>query len=294
MKLALQSLRWGKRKVNRSWYGNILNVLLLAALGYFMALPLVFVVSSAFKPLDEILTYPPKFFVQRPTLSNFSDLYNLLSGSWVPFSRYVFNTFFIAIVGTGAHVIIASMAAYPVAKRKFPGRTFLFTVVVLSLMFSATVTQVTNYMTMSWLGMIDTYWAIIIPAIGSSLGFYLMKQFMENIPDALLEAAQIDGCSEFRIFWNIVMPVVKPAWLTLIIFSFQSLWGAGSTVGSMYIYSEQLKTVDFALHQILAGGIIRIGPSMAATLMLISVPILIFVFAQSNIIQTMSSSGMKD
>ncbi|MBB3067364.1 ABC-type glycerol-3-phosphate transport system permease component [Paenibacillus baekrokdamisoli] len=271
-----------------------MNVLFLGALGYFMALPLVFVISNAFKPIDEILTFPPKFLVHRPTLSNFSDLYNLLSGSWVPFSRYVFNTFFIAIVGTAAHVIIASMAAYPIAKRKFPGRTFLFTIVVLSLMFSATVTQVTNYMTMSWLGMIDTYWAIIIPAIGSSLGFYLMKQFMENIPDTLLEAAQIDGCSEFRIYWNIVMPVVKPAWLTLIIFSFQSLWGAGGSVGSMYIYSEQLKSIDYALSQILAGGIIRIGPSMAATLLLIAVPILIFVFAQSNIIQTMSTSGMKD
>lgn len=287
-------LRLGKRKVNRSWYSNISNVLFLAVLGYFMALPLVFVISNAFKPIDEILTFPPKFLVHRPTLSNFSDLYNLLSGSWVPFSRYLFNTFFIAIVGTAAHVIIASMAAYPIAKRKFPGRTFLFTIVVLSLMFSATVTQVTNYMTMSWLGMIDTYWAIIIPAIGSSLGFYLMKQFMENIPDTLLEAAQIDGCSEFRIYWNIVMPVVKPAWLTLIIFSFQSLWGAGGSTGSMYIYSEQLKTVDYALSQILAGGIIRVGPSMAATLLLISVPILIFVFAQSNIIQTMSTSGMKD
>jgi ABC-type glycerol-3-phosphate transport system permease component len=294
-KLVFQSLRLGRRKkVSRSWYGNILNVLVLAAFGYFMALPLVFVISNAFKPLDEILAFPPKFLVHRPTLSNFSDLFNLLSGSWVPFSRYVFNTFFIAIVGTGAHVVIASMAAYPVAKRKFPGRTFLFTIVVLSLMFSATVTQVTNYITMSWLGMIDTYWAIIIPAIGSSLGFYLMKQFMENIPDALLEAAEIDGCSEFRIFWNIVMPVVKPAWLTLIIFSFQSLWGAGASVGSLYIYSEQLKTVDYALGQILAGGIIRTGPSMAATLMLISVPIIIFVFTQSNIIQTMSTSGMKD
>jgi ABC-type glycerol-3-phosphate transport system permease component len=294
-KLVFQSLRLGRRKqVSRSWYGNILNVLVLAAFGYFMALPLVFVISNAFKPLDEILAFPPKFLVHRPTLSNFSDLFNLLSGSWVPFSRYVFNTFFIAIVGTGAHVVIASMAAYPVAKRKFPGRTFLFTVVVLSLMFSATVTQVTNYITMSWLGMIDTYWAIIIPAIGSSLGFYLMKQFMENIPDALLEAAEIDGCSEFRIFWNIVMPVVKPAWLTLIIFSFQSLWGAGASAGSLYIYSEQLKSVDYALGQILAGGIIRTGPSMAATLMLISVPIIIFVFTQSNIIQTMSTSGMKD
>ncbi|UVI31824.1 carbohydrate ABC transporter permease [Paenibacillus spongiae] len=281
-------------KINRSRAGDLLLFLFLAALGYFMALPLVFVISNAFKPINEILQFPPKFLVRNPSLNNFTDLYNLMSGTWVPFTRYMFNTFFIAFIGTAGHVIIASLAAYPLAKRKFPGVSVLFTVVVLSLMFSGTVTQVTNYMTMSWFGMIDTYWAVIIPAIGSSLGLYLMKQFMEQIPDALLEAAQIDGCSEYRIFWRIVMPVVKPAWLTLIIFSFQGLWGAGGAAGSMYIYSEQLKTIDYALGQILAGGIIRTGPSMAATLLMISVPIIIFVITQSNVLQTMSTSGMKD
>lgn len=283
-----------RKKVNRSWAGDILLFTLLAAVGYFMAMPLVFVISNAFKPINEILKFPPDFLVRNPTLNNFTDLYHLLSNSWVPFSRYLYNTFFIAIVGTAGHVIFASMAAYPLAKRKFPGKTFLFTIVVLSLMFSATVTQITNYMTMSWLGFLDTHWAVIVPAIGSSLGLYLMKQYMEQIPDALLEAAEIDGCSEFRTFWNIVMPVVKPAWLTLIIFSFQGLWGAGGAAGSMYIYKEQLKTIDYAMNQILAGGIIRTGPSMAATLLLISVPIFIFILSQSSVVRTMSTSGMKD
>lgn len=283
-----------RKKPNRSLTGDLLLFLLLALVGAFMVLPLIFVVNNAFKPINEILKFPPDFFVRNPTMDNFADLYHLLANSWVPFTRYIFNTLFIAAVGTFGHVIIASMAAYPLAKRKFPGKTVLFTIVVLSLMFSATVTQITNYMTMSWLGMLDTQWAVIVPAIGSSLGIYLMKQFMEQIPDALLEAAQIDGCSEMGIFWKIVMPVVKPAWLTLIIFSFQGLWGAGGAAGSMFIYSEQLKTIDYALNQILAGGIIRTGPSMAATLLMLSVPIAIFIFSQSSIIQTMSTSGMKD
>ncbi|MFD0713261.1 carbohydrate ABC transporter permease [Paenibacillus sp. GCM10027626] len=290
----MKKLLYRRKKMSRSLFGDLIMFSLLALVGYFMALPLIFVVNNAFKPINEILKFPPDFFVHNPTLSNFTDLYDLLSGSWVPFTRYIFNTFFIAIVGTAGHVIIASMAAYPLAKRKFPGVGVLFTIVVLSLMFSATVTQITNYMTMSWLGMLDTHWAVIIPAIGSSLGLYLMKQFMEQVPDALLEAAQIDGCSEFRIFWSIVMPIVKPAWLTLIIFSFQGLWGAGGAAGSMYIYSEQLKTIDYAFNQILAGGIIRTGPSMAATLLMLSVPILIFILSQSSVIQTMSTSGMKD
>nr|WP_244863480.1 carbohydrate ABC transporter permease [Paenibacillus cisolokensis] len=282
------------QKVSRSLYGDISLFVLLALVGCFMAMPLLFVISNAFKPINEILQFPPKFFVRNPTLDNFTDLYYLLQGSWVPATRYLFNTMFIAVLGTAGHVVIASLAAYPLAKRKFPGRGFLFTVVVLSLMFSATVTQITNYMTMSWLGMLDTHWAVIVPAIGSSLGLYLMKQFMEQVPDALIEAAEIDGCSEFRIFWNIIMPVVKPAWLTLIIFSFQGLWGAGGAAGSMYIYSEQLKTIDYALGQILAGGIVRIGPSMAAQLLLLLVPITIFTLSQSSVIQTMSTSGMKD
>lgn len=283
-----------RKRISRSIWGDLLLFALLALLGSFMAMPLVFVISNAFKPINEILKFPPDFFVRNPTLTNFVDLFNLMAGSWVPFTRYIYNTFFIAILGTFGHVVIASAAAYPLAKRVFPGKAILFSIVVLSLMFSATVTQVTNYMTMSWLGMLDTHWAVIIPAIGSSLGLYLMKQFMEQVPDALLEAAQIDGCSEFRIFWSIVMPVVKPAWLTLIIFSFQGLWGAGGAAGSMYIYSEQLKTIDYALNQILAGGIIRTGPSMAATLLMLLVPITIFVLSQSSVIQTMSTSGMKE
>lgn len=259
-----------------------------------MAMPLVFVISNAFKPLDEIFLFPPKFFVRYPTLDNFVTLYHLMSSFWVPYTRYIFNTVFIAVVGTAGHVILASMAAYPLAKRKFRGRNALFTIVVLSLMFSGHVTAIPNYMTMSWLGLLDTYWAVIIPALGSSLGLFLMKQFMEQmVPDTLLEAARIDGCSEYRIFWGIVMPIVKPAWLTLIIFSFQGLWGSGGT-GKIYIYSEQLKTIDYALDQILAGGIVRTGPSMAASLLMISVPITIFIISQSNVIQTMSTSGMKD
>jgi ABC-type glycerol-3-phosphate transport system permease component len=212
----------------------------------------------------------------------------------VPFSRYVFNTFFIAIVGTTGHVIIASAAAYPLAKVTFPFRRVLFSIVVMSLMFTAYITQVPNYMTISWLGMINTYWAILLPAFGSTLGLYLMKQFMEQIPDALIEAAKIDGASEYRIFWQIVMPIVKPAWMTLIIFSLQNLWTNGSVTSHKYIYSEQLRTVDAVFGQIASGGISRTGPVAAVTLMMMSVPIAVFIITQSKVIQTMSTSGLKE
>lgn len=280
-----------ENKVNRSLLGDLSLFLMLGVFGTFMALPLVFVVSNAFKPLDELFLFPPRFFVSNPTLANFSDLFHLMAGSWVPFSRYVSNTVFITLVGTVGHVIFASAAAYPLAKMRFPGSQLLFTVVVLSLMFSPKVTAIPNYMIMSWLGWIDSYSAIIIPAFASSLGLYLMKQFMEQIPDALLEAAKIDGASEYRIFWQIVMPLVKPAWLTLTILLFQMLWG---TDGGNFIYSEQLKTMNYALSQIIQGGIARAGAGAAVGLLLLSVPITLFIVTQSKIIETMASSGMKD
>ncbi|GIO30155.1 ABC transporter permease [Paenibacillus albilobatus] len=282
------------KRLNRSWGVDILLFVLLGGVACFMALPLVFTISNAFKPIDEIFTFPPKLFVRHPTFKNFTDLAGIFSDSWVPFSRYVFNTFFIAIVGTAGHVILASAAAYPLAKIRFPGRRLLFSVVVLSLMFTAYVTQVPNYMIISYLGMINTYWAILLPAFGMTLGLYLMKQFMEQIPDALLEAGKIDGASEYRIYWQIVMPIVRPAWLTLIIFSLQSLWTNGSVTSHKYIYSEQLKTVDYVFGQIASGGLVRTGPVAAVTLLMMIVPITVFIVTQSSIIQTMSTSGLKE
>lgn len=168
----------------------------------------------------------------------------------------------------------------------------MFKLVRTSLMFHQTVTATCCFILMSAFQMIDTYWAIIIPAWGTSLGLYLMKQFMDtNVTDAVLESSRLDGASELRTFWIIVMPMVKPGWLTLIVYSFKDLWNQGA---SMYIHSEQLKSLNYAIGQITAGGIKRAGASAAATVVMMLVPILVFVISQSNIIETMGSSGMKD
>lgn len=291
MNILLALRRNRVKRVNRSFMGSFALFVLLAIVGAFMALPLVYAINAAFKPLDEIFLFPPTLFVRNPTLTNFVDLMTLLGQSWVPFSRYIFNTVFITGLGVVGHVILASAAAYPLAKHHFPGKMILFQIVVLSLMFAPQVTAIPNYMVMSWIGFIDTYWAVIVPAFAYPLGLYLMKQFMEQIPDALLEAAKIDGASEYRIFWTIVMPNVKPAWLTLIILLFQILWG---TDGNGFIYSEQLKTLHFASNQIVQGGIARAGVGAAVALILMSVPITLFIFSQSRIIETMATSGMKD
>jgi ABC-type glycerol-3-phosphate transport system permease component len=285
-------LHRSKSGIKRSIFADFGIYLFLLLFGIFMMLPLVYAISNSIKPLEEIWFFPPRFLVNNPTLENFRDLMAVMSDSWVPFSRYIFNTVFITAVGTAGHVVIASLCAYVLSKHKFPGKGIMFSTVVLSLMFSGVVTQIPNFIIISSLGWIDSYKAIIVPAFASSLGLYLMKQFMDQmIPDAILESARIDGSSEWKIFWTIVMPMVKPAWLTLIIFSMQGLWGIGA---NHFIQSEELKTLNYALSQILAGGIARTGTGSAAAVLMMIVPIIVFIISQSKIIETMSASGMKE
>jgi ABC-type glycerol-3-phosphate transport system permease component len=265
--------------------------LFLSVFAAFMALPLVYTINNAFKPLDELFFFPPRFFVRIPTLDNFSDLRILMSSTWVPFNRYIFNTVLITGVGTLGHILFASAAAYSLAKLNFPYKKVVFTVVVLSLMFSGNVTAIPNYLIISSLGWNNTYLAVIVPAFASSLGLYLMKQFIEQIPDSLLESARIDGANEYRIFWSVIMPNVKPAWLTLMILMFQVLWG---NTGGIFLRSEQLKPLNYALNQIVQGGIARAGAASAVGLILMSVPIILFIIVQSSIIETMASSGIKE
>lgn len=280
-----------EKKLNRSMAGNTLLFVLMGICGAAMALPLIMVINNALKPLDELFQFPPKIFVRNPTLENFSDLFILMNDTWVPFSRYMLNTIIITGGGMIGHVIIASLAAYPLAKHNFPGKKILFALVELSMMFSWTVTQTPQYMIISWLGINNSYWALILPACAFGMGLYLMKQFMEQLPDSLMESARLDGASEFRIFWNIVMPNVKPAWLTLAIFQFQQMW---NNTGGTFLRDEQLKPLQYALYQITAGGAARAGAGAAVTFMIAAVPITFFLICQSNILETMASSGMKE
>ena len=279
------------RKPNRSIGGDIFVYFVLILFGAFFVFPLIYAINNALKPLNEIFMYPPKLFVQNPTTDNFSDLFLLMGQSWVPFSRYIFNTVFMTLLGTVGHILFASMGAYALSKYHFPGSRFLFNLVVTTIMFSTYVTAIPNFIILSKLHMIDTPLAIIIPAWGSPIGFFLIKQFMDTIPDTLIEAAKIDGAKEGRIFWRIVMPIIRPAWLTAMIFSIQALWNNG---GGSFIYAEELKGLPAALGPITAGGVARQGAGNAATVVMMIVPILAFILTQSNIIETMANSGIKD
>lgn len=280
-----------RRKVNRSVGGDILTVLFLVLIGAFMVLPMLFAIGSSFKPTDELYRFPPTIFPNNWTTKNYSDLFVLMNTSWMPFTRYFFNTIFITFAGTFGQIVCCSLCAFALALHRFPGNRFFTKMIELALMFNGTVLWIPSYMIMSGLGFVDSQWALIVPVFASALGLHLIRSFMLQIPMAVVEAARVDGASHLRVFWSIVMPNIKSAWLTLMIFAVQGLWNTGA---SIYIQSESLKTLSYALQQITSAGIARAGVGNAVTVVMMSVPIIMFVVSQSNIIETMATSGMKD
>lgn len=281
----------GNRHANRTWLGTVAIFLFLGIVSVFMLLPLVYSVLNAFKPLEELYIYPPRFFVNNPTLQNFKDLLNLASGLQVPFTRYLFNNCLIALVVTFGNVIISSMIAFPLAKYKRLRLAGLFRIIVAALLFNGTVLWIPQYVIMAQLGIINTYWAYILPALPSAMGVFLMKQFMEQIPDALIESAIVDGASHWLMFWKIIMPQVKPAWLTLTVFAFTGAWNQALPG---LVYDDQLKMLNDVITQITLGGFQRVGPATAGSLLMIVPPILLFLFTQNRVIETMAYSGIKE
>lgn len=280
-----------KKPIKRSKGGNIVLMLLLIIMGSFSALPFVYSILQSIKPLDELFVFPPRFFVVNPTFENFYLLWIRVQNSWVPFTRYFFNSVFVSIVATVLHVLLSSMAAFPLAKSEFPGRKAISKIVVLSLLFTGGVTAIPQFVLMARTGFMNSYWSIILPSAAGSMGLYLMQQFMSQLPTAMIEAAKVDGASMFRILWRIVMPSVRPAWLTLIIFTFQGIW---NSTGGAFITEETLKPLPTLLSQITASGISQMGTAAAASVILMIPPILVFILTQSSVIETMAQSGIKE
>ncbi len=280
------------KRYTRSKAGNFVYFFFLILAGLFTLLPMIYMVVTSFKPLDELMIFPPKFFVVRPTLANYKALPALLSSIKVPLSRYVFNSVFIAVVVTVLQIFISSMAAFVMSKIKIRFFAIFFVIVQFSLLYNAYTLAIPQYVIFAKLGMINTYWVYILPALQSSLAIFLMKQYMDDsIPDPLLEAARIDGASLFQIYYKIVMPNIKPAWMTVCLFGFQSIW---SVQGTGTIFNETLKTLPSALSQIAAGGIARAGSSTAAGVLMMIPTITVYLITQSNVLETMSSAGIKD
>ncbi|MBE6572964.1 MAG: carbohydrate ABC transporter permease [Ruminococcaceae bacterium] len=290
----VKRLRVRKHRVvlNRSAGGDTAITIMLIILGALMFLPMYYTVITAFKPLGELSITPPKMYVMKPTFKNFIDLFTNMNQTWVPISRYIFNTVYISVASTAGALILGSMTAYALSKIRMPGYKALNNIIVYSLMIGSTITGTYNFIIYVYLGMLNTYSISILPVWASTLGLYLMKNFIDDgISDEMIEAARIDGAKELYIYWKIAMPLVKPAWLTLIVTTFQSVWNAGASV---YVWSEQLKTFNAAVAQITGAAGANVGAATAGSVLMMSVPIIVFVVNQSQIVETMASSGMKD
>ena len=283
-------MRSSSKRVSRSRWGNILVALFLGLLGIVMVIPLYYTVISAFKPIIELFDFQPKFYVVNPTIKNFISLIKLQSQSEVPFERYIFNSVFVTLVSTIGYVLLASMAAYPLAKHKFPGKKIITQLVVFAILFRPEVTSIPQYIMMSKVRIIDTYLALILPAMGGSFGVFLLQQFLDTVPNELIESGRIDGASELRIFFQLIMPILKPAWMTVVIFTFISVW---NTTGVQFIYSESLKMLPTMLSSLSTAGIARTGVAAAVSVILLVPPVVIFILSESSIVETMAHSGLK-
>lgn len=270
----------------------ILTYIAMTALVIFTSLPLIYMISTAFKPLDELFLFPPTFLVRKPSLSNFIALFSSMSESTVPFTRYIFNSLFTTIATVLGTVIICSMGAYSLEKLRAPGYKVLFKIVIIGLMFIPPVAQIPIYIVMSHLGMLDTYYALILPSLATPMYLFLIKQFISQLPDSILESARIDGAGEFKIYMRIIMPMIKPAWATVVVFSFISNWNnSGNSI--IYITNQAMKTLPYALTSVGNGMVGGIGAMSAASLLTTAPTIIVYLIMQKQVMNTMAYAGIK-
>jgi len=279
------------KKQQRSIGGTIMLALLLILMGTFMAFPLVYAISSAFKPPEEFFLFPPPIFPNNPTIENFRQLGMVISNMWISFERYLFNSLLISVSSTVIYLAIATLAAYPLAKHEFPGKKGMNEMITLALMFTAAITAIPQYIILAYLGLVDNPLGVLLPTFASTMGVFLCVQYMEILPNAVLESGRMDGAGEWRIWSSIVVPNIKPALFTMMIFQFQAAW---NTTGAGIIYNEAWKTLPAAMSQVATAGIARAGVGSAAAIILMIPPIAVFIISQSNVMETMAHSGIKD
>ncbi len=273
---------------------RIFLYIVLLALTAFMALPLIYMIVTAFKPVSELFVFPPKFFTKNPTLQNFSELLLAVDGTSVPFSRYVFNSLLVTVLTVVAAVVVCSLASFAMTKMRLPFKNAIFYIITAALMFSPPVAQLSNFISISNMGMLNTYFALILPKVSGAMFFFLLKQNMEQLPDAIIEAAKVDGCGYMRIFVKIIMPLSGPVIATVVVLAFVASWN-DFTSPMMYINQEALKTLPLALQSLQggAGQVARSGAMAAATFLTTVPTITVFLFSQSKMIKTMAHSGIK-
>ncbi len=287
----ISRMKASNKQAGKKAGGTVFIFILLFVLGAFMILPIYLTLVMSVKPVEELFVFPPKLYTLNPTLDNFKDMFDTLNEMWVPFSRYVFNSVFVTVAVTVSQCVFSAMAAFVLAKYKFPGSRFLNSVIIIALLYQSNVIYIMQYIVMNKLHLINTYWALILPSVASPICVFLMRQSISQLPDSIIESAKVDGAGAFTICWKIVMPNQKPALMTLIIFAFQAAW---NIQGGSFVYDESLKTLPTVVQQAAESGLARAGVAMASSVFMLLPPVIIFMAAQKYVIETMAYSGIKE
>lgn len=289
--MAYKGKRINPQKFER---GQIKIMIILLPLLIFMAMPLVYIANHAFKPMDELFAFPPTFFVKNATLENFEKLIKFSRTSGVPMSRYVFNSLIVTVLTVGLSLLFTTMSAFALAKLKFKGRDMMMNVNQMALMFVATAVLIPRHLVIAKLGLIDNIWAHILPLMAYPVALFLVKQFTEQVPDSLIEAAYIDGASDVTVYRKIVIPLIKPAIATATILVFQQVWTNVET-SNYYINDDSMKTLTFYMNSMINvnNTVAGQGMSAAATLILFIPNLVLFIILQNGVMNTMAHSGIK-
>jgi ABC-type glycerol-3-phosphate transport system permease component len=289
------SYRGTKINPSKSDISHIKFYAILIPMAILMTLPIIYLISTAFKPMDELFAYPPRFFVRNPTLENFEDLGYVMTMSGIPLSRYMFNSVFSSFLIVAGTLLISVYAAYILSKKDFKSKKLLFSINTLSLMFVPVAVRIPRYLIIEKSGLLDTLVILILPMLAMPVGLFLIKQFMDQVPDAVLEAARIDGANDFRMLHKIIIPMIKPAIVTVAILAFQVSWNTADA-SMFYVNSESLKTFAYymaAISTATGNSVAGQGIAAAGALVLFIPNLVIFIIMQSNVVNTMAHSGIK-
>ncbi|MEK4877957.1 MULTISPECIES: carbohydrate ABC transporter permease [Paenibacillus] len=267
----------------------------LLVLSIFMVLPIVFIINNSFKPFTELFAYPPRFFVSQPTFENFRLLLHFSAESGLPLSRYVFNSVLTTTIVILSTLAVSSMAAFGLSKLHFKGKETFNKINTLALMFVPVAVAIPRFLIIEKMGIFNTYFAHIIPMLAMPIGIFLLKQFMDQVPDDLIEASKMDGGGNWRVYWSVMLPMVKPALVTVAILTFQASWGNAESSAN-FMNDESLRTLPFYLNTLVAqsGNIVAgAGLSAVAGLVMFLPNLILFIILQNKVMDSMAHTGIK-
>jgi len=263
-----------------------IHLLLFAGLAITLA-PFIWMISTSFKSAESVFTFPPQWIPKHPTIEQYQALFREVN-----FLQFFKNSVIVAFGITLFSLFLNSLGGFAFAKHKFPGREKIFALLLATMMVPGQITMIPVFLMLKTVGLINSYWGLIIPAGASAFGIFLMRQFITTIPTDLIESARIDGCSEFRIYWTIILPLCKPVLAALGIFTFMGSWNA-FLWPLIVMIKENMYTLPVALANLSGQHATKFGLLMAGAVVVVVPVLIVFIVAQRYVIKGVAVTGLK-